>query len=61
MLNLVIGALALLVAREILTSGGGFNFLMMVLAFASTLVFFAALLLPAKDGEESYLKSAPAE
>ena len=61
MLNLVIGALALLVAREILTAGGGFDTLMMVLAFASVLVFLAALLLPDKDGKEAVLESAPAE
>ncbi|MEE2698387.1 MAG: MFS transporter [Pseudomonadota bacterium] len=49
MLNLVIGALALIVAKAILIDGGGFATLMMVIAFASILIFLAALLLPAND------------
>ena len=52
MLNLVIGALALILARTILAAGGGFDTLMMVLAFAAGLVVLAALLLPARIGAE---------
>jgi MFS family permease len=52
MLNLMIGALALIVARSILTTGGGFDTLMILLAFCSAFVFLGALLLPAKDGQE---------
>ena len=61
MLNLVIGALALLVARTILAAGGGFDTLMMVLAVAAGLVVLAALLLPARDGGEEAPVAAPAE
>ena len=60
MLNLVIGALALLVAQAILAAGGGFNTLMMVLAVTAGLVVLAALLLPARDGEETAPTPAPA-
>jgi hypothetical protein len=60
MLNLVIGALALLVAQAILAAGGGFNTLMMVLAVTAGLVVLAALLLPARDGEEMVPTPAPA-
>ena len=52
MLNLVIGAMALIVARTILAAGGGFETLMMVLAAAAGLVVLAALLLPAHSGAE---------
>jgi MFS family permease len=61
MLNLVIGALALLVAQAILAAGGGFNTLMMLLAVTAGLVVLAALLLPARDGEETAPTPAPAE
>jgi len=61
MLNLVIGALALLVAQAVLAGGGGFDTLMMVLAGASSLVLFAALMLPARDGGEVAPAPAPAE
>ncbi|MCH7865952.1 MAG: MFS transporter [Proteobacteria bacterium] len=57
MLNLVIGAMALLTARSILAGGGGFDTLMMVLAFAAGLIVLAALLLPARIGGE---EAAPA-
>ncbi len=53
MLNLVIGAMALLVARSILAGGGGFDTLMMVLALAAGLIVLAALLLPARIGGEA--------
>ena len=52
MLNLVIGAMALIVARTILAGGGGFETLMMVLAMAAGFVVLAALLLPARIGGE---------
>jgi MFS family permease len=61
MLNLVIGALALLVARAVLAGGGGFDTMMMVLAFAAGLVVLAALLLPARDGGEPAPVLSPAE
>ncbi len=61
MLNLMIGALALIVARGILQAGGGFDTLMLLLAFSSMLVFFAALLLPARDGKESLKETVLAE
>ena len=50
MINLVIGAMALIVARTILAGGGGFETLMMVLAMAAGFVVLAALLLPARIG-----------
>jgi MFS family permease len=59
MLNLVIGAMALIVARTILVAGGGFDTLMVVLAFAAGLIVLAALMLPARDGGEA--ATAPAE
>ncbi len=52
MLNLVIGAMALLTARFILASGGGFETVMVVLAFAAVLIVIAALMLPARAGAE---------
>jgi len=52
MLNLVIGALALLSARTILASGGGFDMVMVMLAGAASLIVLAALLLPARSGAE---------
>ena len=57
----LIGALALLVAQAVLAGGGGFDTLMMVLAGASSLVLFAALMLPARDGGEVAPAPAPAE
>ena len=53
MINLVIGAMALIVARTILAGGGGFETLMMVLAMAAGFVVLAALLLPARIGGEA--------
>ena len=53
MLNLMIGAMALLVARSILAAGGGFEALMVVLALAAGLIVLAALLLPAQAGAEA--------
>ena len=53
MLNLVIGAMALITARSILAAGGGFGNLMVVLAIAAALVFLSALLLPSRVGAEA--------
>lgn len=60
MLNLVIGAMALMTARSILAGGGGFETLMMVLAVAAGLVVLAALLLPARIGGEAAPVPVPA-
>ncbi len=60
MLNLVIGALALMTARYILASDGGFETVMMVVAAAACLIVLAALLLPAKSGAETAPAAAPA-
>jgi len=60
MLNLVIGAMALMTARTILAAGGGFDTLMMVLAVAAGFVVLAALLLPARVGEETAPLAVPA-
>jgi len=60
MLNLVIGALALLAARYILAAGGGFETVMMVLAGAACLVVLAALMLPATSGREAGVQPVPA-
>ncbi len=59
MLNLMIGALALLTARAILAGGGGFDTLMMVLALAAGLIVLAALLLPARVGGEAVPAPVP--
>ncbi len=61
MLNLVIGAGALITARIVLAAGGGFGTLMLVLAFAAVLVFLSALLLPARSGQEAAAAPSPAE
>ncbi len=61
MLNLVIGAGALITARAVLAAGGGFDTLMLVLAFAAGLVFLSALLLPARVGAETMAAPSPAE
>ena len=60
MINLVIGAMALIVARTILAGGGGFETLMMVLAMAAGFVVLAALLLPARIGGEAVPVPVPA-
>ncbi len=60
LLNLMIGALALLTARYILAAGGGFETVLMVLAAAAGLIFFAALLLPAGAGAGADAVPAPA-
>ncbi len=61
MLNLVIGAMALLTARFILASGGGFETVMMVLAFAAVGIVIAALMLPARAGADGAFDTAAAE
>jgi len=61
LLNLMIGALALWVARTILAAGDGFNMVMVVLALAAVFIVLAGLLLPARDGTEMAPEAAPAE
>ena len=61
MLNLVIGAMALMAARAILAAGGGFEKVMTMLAAAACLIVLAALLLPAKEGALGQPQPAPAE
>ncbi len=61
MLNLVIGAMALLTARFILASGGGFETVMVVLAFAAVFIVIAALMLPARAGTDMALDPVAAE
>jgi MFS family permease len=61
MLNLVIGAIALLTVRFILVSGGGFETVMVVLAAAAVFNVIAALMLPARTGAEMAPDPAAAE
>ena len=61
MLNLVIGAIALLTAQFILASGGGFETVMVVLAAAAVFIVIAALMLPARTGAEMAPDPAAAE
>jgi MFS family permease len=60
MLNLVIGAAALMMARFVLAAGAGFETVMMVLAVAACLIVLAALLLPARAGADYEPETAPA-
>src|SRR5690606_14877214 len=48
LLNLVIGAMSLMVARTILEAGGGFSGVMTVVALAAVFISLAALLLPGR-------------
>ena len=59
MLNLVVGALALLAARTILASGGGFESVMTMLAIAACLIVLAALVLPERSGSELEIQNKP--
>lgn len=52
LLNLVVGAFALLAARTILNAGGGFEQVMVMLAIAACFIVLAALILPARSGAE---------
>ena len=63
LLNLGVGALSLLAARAILSAGGGFQMVMVVIAIAGCFIVLAALILPSKSGVELEPKSeaAPAE
>jgi MFS family permease len=61
LLNLVIGALSLLVARTILELGGGFQSVMIVAAVTACLITLAALILPAKQKQQITPDIAPAE
>ncbi len=60
MLNLIIGALALLIARTILAAGEGFDMVLTVLAVAACLILLGALLLPARSGAEIDTAPPPA-
>ena len=59
LLNLVLGALALLTARSILAAAGGFETVMAVLAAAACLVVLAALLLPVTEGVDTAPAGGP--
>jgi len=61
LLNLVIGALALLVARFILESGEGFDRVMVVAALTACCITGAALLLPSQRVLDKNLSGTPAE
>ena len=61
LLNLVIGALALLVARFILESGEGFDRVMVVAALTACCITGAALLLPSQRVIDKNLSGTPAE
>ena len=52
LLNLVVGAIALLAARTILASGNGFEVVIIMLAVAACFIVLAALVLPARSGIE---------
>lgn len=60
MLNLVIGAGALFAARAILAAGYGFDTYLAVLSGAAVLIVLAALVLPARSGQEIAAEPAPA-
>jgi MFS family permease len=60
LLNLVIGALALLAARFILEAGEGFDMVMLVAALVACFITAAALLLPAQHASHE-LSTTPAE
>ncbi|USG61509.1 MFS transporter [Sneathiella marina] len=61
LLNLVIGALALLAARFILESGEGFDRVMVVAALTACCITGAALLLPSQRIIDKNLSGTPAE
>lgn len=60
MLNLVIGAGALFTARAILSAGYGFDAFLLVLAGSAVLIVLAALILPARSGQEITAEPTPA-
>ena len=59
LLNLVLGALALMTVRYILVSLGGFEMVMMMLAAAACLIVFAALLLPSTSSAVPATETGP--
>jgi len=59
LLNLMVGALALLAARTVLAAGGGFQSVMVMLAMAACFIVLAALVLPARSGAELDAVSHP--
>lgn len=61
LLNLVIGAMSLMVARTILEAGGGFSGVMTVVALAAVFISLAALLLPGRIRRDLPGALAPAE
>ena len=60
LLNLVIGALAILTARQVLAANGSFETVMLIVAGAAGLTVAAALLLPSRSGAEA-AAAVPAE
>lgn len=61
LLNLGVGAMAILMARWILSGDGSFETVMTIVAVASGLVLVAALILPSRSGAELDASAAPAE
>ncbi len=59
LLNLMVGALALLAARTVLADGGGFPSVMIMLAMAACFIVLAAFVLPARSGAELDALSDP--
>lgn len=61
MLNLVIGALSLMVARFILESGAGFQGVITVVAIVAVFISLAALILPGRVRQSPQTTLSPAE
>ena len=61
MLNLVVGSLALLMARYILETGGSFHGILFVLSGAGLILFLAAILLPRHEIPHAILDATPAK
>ena len=61
MLNLVVGAIALVIARHILASGGDFKNILLVLVSAGFILLAAAILLPEQAAPKTISTAAPAE
>ena len=59
LMNLVIGASALMIARYLLSSGAGFPSILQVLALSACMIVAAAFLLPTQQTESGKLTSEP--